>query len=229
MVAPVVGAAIASGALSVLGGAMRNKQARKAAAKQMAFQERMSSTAHQREVKDLRAAGLNPILSATGGPGASSPGGAQAPVQDILTPGVSSALAARRMAQEIKNLQAVELKTEADTRLTEQQSSVIRGPAGVGDWLGTLIDDFNTNLGEARRVAPVAGQLLRGGVKIRADQLEDFLRSSARGARELRGRIARWISENLKRNLTRPSDRRGAVSLTMGQGVPRSGSSDERR
>ncbi|QXP08085.1 MAG: DNA pilot protein [Arizlama microvirus] len=61
------------------------------------WQERMSNTAHVREVADLRNAGLNPILSATGGNGASSPLGSTAVHQNTKPNRAELAIATSKM------------------------------------------------------------------------------------------------------------------------------------
>jgi len=80
MPAPVAAAAaspwlapLVAGGASLLGTAVSGMFGNSQAKRSMDFQERMSNTAHQREMEDLRRAGLNPLLSARHG-GASTPG-----------------------------------------------------------------------------------------------------------------------------------------------------------
>jgi len=125
---PAAGSVV-GGLVSAFGQGETNRTNLQIAREQMAFQERMSGSSYQRAMKDMSAAGLNPMLAYMQG-GASSPQGAMATMSNpgaamgnAIEDGVSSAMSGLRLQKELRLLdeQKRATKNQADKTFAESQ------------------------------------------------------------------------------------------------------------
>lgn len=168
-ISSAVQAAGIGAAASIGGGLLTARMARKESARNRKFQERMSSTAYQRSMADMRKAGLNPMLAYQQG-GASSPAGSMASVPDMGGAASTAIQAALGRA----NLELI----DANTALTQAKTSVIK-PAtavgdAVGDALGGVINSAKTAAGYGpggnRDILHSLKMLLMGANPVQVDQ-----------------------------------------------------------
>jgi hypothetical protein len=173
----------AGAALGFLGGERRNAAQAEQASSANTFSAQQYATRYQTTVKDMQAAGLNPMLAYSQG-GGSPPTGQQAQMSDSITPAVQSgtsaylaSLSGRKLDAEIKNI-------EADTEQKEATAMMNRGeawnklPQGEASSASAYASRASGNLSEVMaekvgaeiRNVPLEGQRLKAATIGLAEQ-----------------------------------------------------------
>ena len=206
--------AIIGGAISAYGAYRASKETKRSTERQMQFQERMSNTSHQRQMADLKQAGINPMLSAKLG-GASSPAGASYQAPNIG----AAAVEGYGKVSSAKQAQAQTKQTEAQTQVTKQQEKkLVQEIKQMKDLHNERWQRLFATMGPDNIAASVAAAINNVDVKLLLNQvgrktnvsintLED-LEALLRATQAQKSGVAQTVSgfEQIIKHVFKPSD-----------------------
>lgn len=172
---PLMGAGLLGLGGDLLGGlfgfgsqSSANRTNIKLAREQRAWEEKMSNSAVQRRVDDIRMAGGNPALAFTGGQSASTPSVSAPTVEPTFRPDwlKGSAASAALLGAQLDNIKAQTYNTSADTRKKTIEADIMQdvtGPSSAAEYVGRVNRNalFEQEMREAIAKADIAEESAR--------------------------------------------------------------------